>query len=255
VARYQLGLALDSLGQYDEAVDHLQQVVTLNPRYALAHAALGQALIGLGRFREARDATLRGFGLLPPEHPDRLNVVRQFKHCEVLLLLEARLPAVLRGEDRPAGAANQLQFAEVFRLKKRYAFAARLFETALADKPQLADDVPMARYHAARAAALAGCGQGEDGDKLSTEERARWREQARAWLQADLALLAGKLDGGTAAGRAQVRTKLTRWQADPDLAGLRDPSALDRMTAEEREKCVALWNEVNALLNRAGPTR
>jgi serine/threonine-protein kinase len=251
VAHYQLGLALDSLGQYDEAVDHLQQVVTLNPRQPQAHATLGQALLSLGRFREAREATLRGFDLLPPEHPDRPNVVRQFRHCEVLLVLEARLPAVLRGEDRPAGAADQLQFAEVFRLKKRYAYAAGLFEKALADKPQLADDVPMARYHAARSAALAGCGQGEDGDKLSTEERARWREQARAWLQADLTVLARKLDGGTAADRAKVRDRLTRWRADPDLAGLREPSALDRMTAEERDECVALWTEVNALLNRA----
>src|SRR5215470_12286382 len=107
------------------------------------------------------------------------------------------------------------------------------------------------RYNAARAAALAGCGQGEGGDKLGTEERARWRRQARAWLQAALAVWAGKLDGGTAADRAQVKAKLTRWQVEPDLAGLREPSALDKLFAEERAEWLALWKEVGALLKRA----
>jgi serine/threonine-protein kinase len=253
VAHYHLAMALSSLGPLDEAVDHLQQFVTLNPRMPQAHGALGQTLLGLGRFRDARDATQRHLDLLPPDHPERPKVVQRLRLCEDLLVLEARLPAVLRGEDRPGDAAERLRFAEVCRVKKRYADAARLSEKAFADKPQLADDVQASyRYNAARAAALAGCGQGEDGDKLGTEERARWRRQARAWLQADLAVMASKLDGGTAAGRAQVRTRLTHWRANPDLAGLREPAVLGRMSANEREECVALWKEVNALLNRAG---
>jgi predicted Ser/Thr protein kinase len=52
--------------------------------------------------------------------------------------------------------------------------------------------------------------RGEDGDKLSTEER-----------------------------------------ADPDLAGLREPGALDQLSAEERDEWLALWKEVGALLKRA----
>jgi serine/threonine-protein kinase len=252
VAHYHLGLALDSWGQYDEAALHLQQVVTLNPRIPQAHMALGQALLGLGRFRDARDATRRGLDLLNVDHPDRPKVVQQLRKCENLLALEVRLPAFLRGEDRPAGAAERLGFAEVCRVKKRYADAARLFEKAFADKPQLPDHLQVPyRYNAARAAALAGGGQGEDGDKLSTEERARWRRQARAWLQAALAVSAGKLDGGTAADRAQLKIRLTRWRADPDLAGLREPGALDRLSAEERDDWLALWKEVGALLKRA----
>jgi serine/threonine-protein kinase len=251
-AHYQLGLALSSRGQYHEAVGHLKQVVTLNPRLPQAHGALGQALLGLGRFRDAREATRRGLDLLPPGHPQRRKVVRQLKRCEDFLVLEARLPAVLRGEDRPAGAAGHLLFAEVCRLKKRYADAARLFEKAFADKPKWADHAQAVfRYNAARAAALAGCGQGEGGDKLSTAERARWRRQARAWLQTALAVWAGKLDGGTAADRTQVKTRLTRWQADPDLARVREPGALDKLSAEERDKWRALWKEVGALLKRA----
>jgi hypothetical protein len=66
-----------------------------------------------------------------------------------------------------------------------------------------------------------------------------------------LAVWAGKLEGGTAADRAQVKARLTRWQADPDLAGLREPGALDKLSAEERDEWRALWKEVGALLKRA----
>jgi serine/threonine-protein kinase len=166
--------------------------------------------------------------------------------------VEARLPAVLRGEAGPIDAADRLRFAEVCLLTKRFADSARLFEKAFTDRPQLADDVPAAhRYNAACAAALAGCGQGTDGDKLSPAERARWRQQARAWLQADLAVWAGKLAGGNAADRAQVKAVLSHWQADADLAGLREPDALGKWSAKERGEWLALWKEVGTLLERA----
>jgi serine/threonine-protein kinase len=251
-ARHQLGLVLSSRGQYDEALEHFQQLITLNPRLPTAHGALGQVLIGLGRFRDARDATRRGLDLLPPDDPQRANFARELKRCEDLLTLEARLPAVLRGEDRPAGAAEHFRFAEVCRAKRRYADGARLFEKAFADKPLLPDHLNATfRYNAARAAALAGGGQSEDGDKLSLEERAHWRLQARAWLQAALAVWARKLDGGTALDRAQVKTIMRRWQAEPDLAGLREPGALAKLPAEERDEWLVLWTEVGALLKRA----
>jgi tetratricopeptide (TPR) repeat protein len=251
-AHFQLGLALSSRGQYDKAALHFQQVVTLHPRFPQGHGALGQALLGLGRFRDARRATRRGLDLLPPDHPQRPIFVREFRRCEDLLALEARLPAVLRGADRPASAAERLRFADVCRAKKRYADAARLYEKAFADQPQLPDHLQAAyRYNAARAAALAGCGQGKGGDKLSTQERARWRRQARAWLQAALAVWAGMLDGGTAADRTRVKARLTHWQADPDLARVREPGALGKLSAEERDGWLALWKEVGGLLKRA----
>jgi hypothetical protein len=44
---------------------------------------------------------------------------------------------------------------------------------------------------------------------------------------------------------------LTHWQADPDLAGLRDASALEHLSSAERMDCRMLWNEVGSLLSRA----
>jgi hypothetical protein len=48
---------------------------------------------------------------------------------------------------------------------------------------------------------------------------------------------------------------LTLWRADRDLAGLREPSALDKLSADERKDCLALWEEVTAVVSRAQTTR
>jgi serine/threonine-protein kinase len=255
VAHYQLALVLTPQGSLEEALDHLQQFRALNPQKSHAYGVLSQVLLGLGRFREAREATQRHFDLLPPDHPEHPKVARQLQRCVDLLVLEARLPDVLRGADRPVDAGERRRFAEVCRVKKRYADAARLFEQAFADNPKLADDIPAShRYNAARAAALAGCGQGVRGDQLSAEERARLRRLARVWLQADLTVLAAVLDGSTAADRARVRTRLMHWRTNADLAGLREPGALDKLPAEERAEWLTLWKEASALLTRAtGP--
>src|SRR5262249_51688023 len=105
------------------------------------------------------------------------------------------------------------------------------------------------RYNAARAAARAGC-DSADPAQLSAEERARWRQQARVWLRADLAAWADRLTSNTAAARAQVRQTLAQWPEEPNLAGLRDPDALDQLAADERKECLALWAEVAAMLAR-----
>jgi serine/threonine-protein kinase len=105
------------------------------------------------------------------------------------------------------------------------------------------------RYHAARAAALAGCGRGEDTAGVGDPERARWRQQARQWLRADLAAGAKALDSAPEA-RNRARHVLPTRRVDPDLAGLREPGAPDKLPAEERKECLALWNDVEALLRR-----
>src|SRR5262249_46372323 len=108
------------------------------------------------------------------------------------------------------------------------------------------------RYLAARCSALAGCGLGKDGDRLSEAERARWRKLAREWLRADLAMWAAKLGSGSPQERNLAKRMLRNWQADPDLAGLREVHALDEFSADERNDCLALWREVRALLKRTG---
>jgi hypothetical protein len=192
----------------------------------------------------------QGIAVLPagaPREPARRLVLR-YQRC---LALEARLPAILRGAEKPANAAEQREFAHLCRLEKLYTAAARLYVAAFAAEPKLAEDVPSGfRYDAACAAALAGCAQGKDADKPDGNERIRMRRQALAWLREDLTWWARNIENGTAQARLSARRWLQFSQSNPDLAGVRDRDGLARLPNEEREQWERLWSDVDALLRR-----
>ena len=68
------------------------------------------------------------------------------------------------------------------------------------------------------------------------------------WLWAEVTLWTKALDGGPQADQLRVRDRLARLWADPDLAGLFDPDALDKLSPAERQECRALWSDVDAQL-------
>jgi hypothetical protein len=84
--------------------------------------------------------------------------------------------------------ARVLDFAWVVLLDRgQYAAAARWYADVCAAHPQLlAGPSARHRYHAAGAAALAGCGRGRDADDIDEVTRAGFRRQARDWLGAEL---------------------------------------------------------------------
>jgi serine/threonine-protein kinase len=183
------------------------------------------------------------------------------------------LPDFREGKYQPQDNDERLGLVGVCQSQGRCHAAARLFADAFAADPHLAEHLisqcrsraaranrqhvdrfleltTQCLYPAARCAAVAGCGLGADGAKLGEAERSHWRRQAREWLRADLAVWARTPEGGSQAARVLGRRLLTRWQVDPDLAGLRDPSALARLSSDERKECLALWKEVAAVLAR-----
>src|SRR5262249_50007256 len=162
------------------------------------------------------------------------------------------LQAFLAGTYEPKDTDERLALLGVCQFENRTLALARLYADAFAADPRLAEDPAVGhRYRAARAAALVGRGRGADATALGEPERRRWREQARQWLRAELAAWEKSLDSGPAA-RVQVGWALTRWRADPDLAGLHAPSELARLSADERKDCLALWAEFDDVLHRAG---
>ena len=224
----------------------------MEPGLSMAHAALGQALVALGRFREAEAATRRCLDRLPQGHELRSNVLAQLRRCERLIALQDRLSAVLEGKDKPADAAETLEFAELCGLQGQEVAAARLYAEALDASPRLAGDLHAEhRYRAACAAALAGCGRGANATGLSEAERARWRQRAREWLRAEVTLWTSVLDGGPHADRFLVAQKLAHLWADPQLDGLLDREALDRLPPAERQECRALRDAIDVLIRRA----
>ena len=145
--------------------------------------------------------------------------------------------------------------AEWCQIKKFHHTAAGLYAAAFAAEPKLADDLKAGhRYNAARHAALAAAGQGEDASKLD-KERTRLRKQALEWLRADLALHSKQLEAGKPADRSQPQSTLRHWQQDSDLASVRDTAALAKLPADERKACAQLWADVAALLKKSEEKR
>jgi serine/threonine protein kinase len=243
-AHHNLGEILMGQGKREEAIAAYRQALVLDPKDYLVHGALGQALLQQGDFTEARQATQRCLELLPAQHPLRSFVSEQLRQCEQMLALEGKLAAILRGDAKPGDADEQLRLAGLGVLKKRPAAAARLFAGAFAARPALADDLKAGHRHAAAcAAAPAAAGQGQDATGLDAAERTRLRRLALDWLRADLALWAKQAESGTPPQRAALRQTLRNWQQDPNLAGLREEAALEKLPPAERAEWQKLWAE------------
>ncbi len=246
-----VGLTPGDADRLKEAIGHYETASRLDPWILIADAARGQALLALGRFREAEAVTRRCLNRMHDGHEWRSNVVALLGRCERLIALEHRLPAVLTGKDKPPGASEMVEFAELCAILGQPAAAARLYAKAFDASPPSAHDVRADhRYRAACAAAQAGSARG-DGAGLSPEERSRWRKLAREWLGAEAALWNGVLDNGPAADRVLVAQKLAHLWADPNLAELLDHEVLDRLPPAERQECRALGDEIDALIRRA----
>jgi tetratricopeptide (TPR) repeat protein len=255
-AHYNLGVALKAQGQVDQASACYQKAIVLDPKYAEAHCNLGFLLQERGQFTEAL-ATLRRGHQLGSQRPRWSYPSAQWvKQAERLVQLDAQFPKILQRAAQPASAAERIEYAQLCQYKKLYAAAARFCADAFIAEPKLADDLRAEhRYNAACYAALAGAGQGGDAAQLDGVERARWRQQAVAWLQADLTLRAKQLKSNKPVDRALMQQKLRHWQRDPDLAGIRGAAAVAWLPEAERIACRQFWADVDALLKRAGSAK
>jgi serine/threonine-protein kinase len=173
-------------------------------------------------------------------------------------LILPNLPAFLKGKYQPQDRDEQLALLAAQMASCEFhdllGDTARRYGDVFAAEPKVADDVPEGvRYHAARVAALAGCGQGKDADKLDDKERTRWRRQALDWLRQDLTWWSGALARGDAQTRTQARQWLQLWQTDTDLLGVREAGALNKLSPDERQEWLTLWKEVTALLRAVTP--
>jgi tetratricopeptide (TPR) repeat protein len=250
-ASCQLGDVLSKLGEWSQAADAYREALRRQPEFAQAHCDLGQALQQMGQFGPSRDEYRLGHALgsrLPNwPHPS----AQWLRDAEWLLQLEPRLPAILQGTTRPRDGQESMGFAEVCARKRLYAVATRLYAEGLAGSPRWANDPRLGRrYNAACYALLAASGQG-DGKELDLPERERLRQQARAWLEADLRAYRGLLEQEAGNGRAAAAQKMSHWQRDPDLASVREQKAVNLLSPSDRLHWGRLWEQVEALRRQA----
>ncbi len=250
-AHYTLGNLLMMTGKLDEAVAQFRECVKVNPNAAEAYINLGGALRRQRKFVESLAAYRRGHQLGASSPRWAYPSAQWVREGELLVKLDARLPAVLRGDEQPT-PAERVQMAQMcVRYKDLPAAAAKLFAEAFAADEKLAEDLKVGNRHAAAvAAALAGAGRG-DGAKLDEHERAVNRKQALDWLHADLKAREKQLEGAAPRRRAEARQALRAWRRDPALAATRDPAALAKVPKAEREAWHEFWGEVEAALDKA----
>jgi serine/threonine protein kinase/Flp pilus assembly protein TadD len=246
-----LGWALRHKGQLDEAVAECREAIRLKKDLPHAHNNLGFVLQQQGRFADALTALKRGHELSSQEPGWPYPSAQWVRTAEQLVVMQNKLPQLLKGEAQPADTAERLVLAHLCQEQKRVAAATRLYADTFAAQPKLADDLKAQhRYEAAGAAALAGCGQGQDATQLDDQERARLRRLALDWLRADLAQYASMVEKGPAQARAAVPKQLARWQREREFAGVRG-AALGKLPEAERPPWQKLWAEIGALQKRA----
>jgi tetratricopeptide (TPR) repeat protein len=289
VAHYNLGTVLTAQGRWDEAEAAYRKAIEVKPDYADAHYNLGNILKAQGRRDEAVAAYCKAIEKadLAEAHCNLASILqkegkfeqalvhyrrghdlgsrqsgwsypsaRWLLRCERLLELDRKLPSILKGEVQPADAAERLDVAILCgQTKQRYAAAAQFFEEAFAAQPAMANDLQSHhRYNAACAAALAGCGQGEDARQLDSQARARLRRQALDWLKADLADWCNGFDKAPDTIRPAIVQTMQHWLTDTDVAEMRSPDGLARLPEAERQVWQGFWDEVQRLLDRAKAT-
>jgi serine/threonine-protein kinase len=247
-----LGAALRAKNQFAEAAACCRMALEINGNNAFAWCNLGHILNIQGKFDEALEAMRRGHELGSRQPGWTYPSAIWMRETESRVALDAKLTAVLRGEDSPADAQEYAGMAELcLKNKERYAIALRFYKAAFAAAPQLAEDLAAGhRCHAACAAALVADGQGHDADELADEARIAARSQALAWLRADLQSSAEWLERERNES-ASVVNILERAQTDPGLASLRDAAELSKLHPEEQIAWQQLWTGFAELRQRA----
>jgi tetratricopeptide (TPR) repeat protein len=248
-------MLLEQGGPMNEAVAAIDQSLLIYPSTADYRLTLAEVLRAQGKIRESLEAYKNGQRLheTNARRWDWSPQVGQWvKNAERLEELDRLLPAIRKGERKPASAAEYAECGQLCVYKGLYAASAEFYQQAFTLDVTLADDLGAGlRYQAARAAAMAGCGHDTENDKLDDAARARWRRQARDWLSADLTLRRKQLERGKPEDRKAVQYTLNHMRTHDHLAGIRDSSALTRLQQPEQAECQRLWSQVELLLKQA----
>jgi serine/threonine protein kinase/tetratricopeptide (TPR) repeat protein len=279
IAWYNLGFALSYQRKLPDAATAYQRALALKPTFAEANYRLGHVLRDQGHFADALPYLEKGHQLgskrLGWPDPSAVSV----QQCRALLQIAQRAAALVQDPEQAKGPTELMQLAQFCRQYQRPYSATRLYTAAFSAQPTLAEDLGKGqRYQAACAAILAALSQVTldlDAKPLSATDKANLRRQALDWLRADLHLLTKTLAGyqatdegnqqsvspleKLAGGAAKVRPadmlrvcdRLQRWQADPDLASLREEKALAKLPKPEQKDWRQFWDDAKRLDRQA----
>jgi eukaryotic-like serine/threonine-protein kinase len=267
LAYHQLGAALNRIGRRPEeiavgraeAIAAWREAVRLDPNDRIVWYWLGVQLNIAGEFAPSAKALRRALELTEGSIP--ADAAPMLARVEKYLKLEPRLPAVLKGEERPKDVAETILFARMCDSLQRFAASVRFYEQAFAEDRSLAENPDGLRLRAARSALKGGCLSGKDDPPLDEAGRARLREKGMKWLREELVKGKALLEKGpdlppgpqgkpqtSAKLLSDLRDKLEEWKKQRDFAEVRDHEGLAKLPESERKDWQAFWAEVDALI-------
>ena len=244
--RSNLARSLLNRGDASGAEAEFRKVTELLPEYARGHGNLADALAQGGDLPGAVAEYRRATELAPKDTGLRDRLVAGQR----LISLRARLDDVIAGKSTPVSPEEAMEFANLcYRpFLKRYAAATRLAAAAFAGNGKLAEDLTeLRRYNAACCAALSGCGQGTDAPP-EPDRRAGLRDQALAWLRAELAARAKQACSDKPEVRKTAADQCSWWLEDSDLAGVRPGANGISLPTAEWQTWDEFWAEVRATI-------
>jgi serine/threonine-protein kinase len=241
-----LGVALTRKGRLDEATDHFKEALRIDPNaFAGVHTNLGTVLFTLGRVDDAMSEYQEALRFQP-------NSALTYANLGVALASKGRLDEAIRS------------FEESIRLEPgASAFPHWRLGIALQEKGRLDEAIGHFQQGAqldpnsgtggsdlfnclfASACAAVQPSTGKDPRRLDEKERAVLRRQAMERLRAGLELRTRLLKDGK---EAAWDCSLFPWLTDPALAAVRDREALAKLPDAERGQWQRLWADVAALL-------
>jgi serine/threonine-protein kinase len=250
-AHANLAWCLEAKANYDEAIAANREAIRCNPNYVEARSNLASDLIIKGQYVEAL-AQLREGREISSKRAGLYFTAARLRKAEEMVELDSKLPAFLLGRYKPAGAEKQITMAEVCYVRKLPRLATALYSQAFVADPKLANSLlPQFRFNAASAAALVGTVPATDEPAADDDTKTRHLRQARGWLRADLTVYSSLLKDTDPRARVLILERLHRWQADPNLAGIRDKDALEKLPEAERDTWRKLWADVEEVLKKA----
>ncbi len=260
-----LGANLVRQGKWSEAEPVLRECLAIREKTQPdawttfnIRSTLGATLLGQGKCSDAEPMILSGYeGMKAREAKIAAGSEKRLAEASerIVPLYEAWGKKDKADEWRTRLAkrtpAEKLVFADLYSDRKQFAAAARYCAEALAAEPKLAESrKDQHRYTAACCAALAASGQDKDEPHPSEDARAKLRGQVLESLRAELAAWATTLAAADPKVRNQFLFHVQHWKVDADLACIRDPEPLSKLSDAERKDWTALWADVDALIKR-----
>jgi len=250
-AHLDLGHALFAAGRIDEAIAEYQLALKTDPKNAACHELIGFAFFNTGSFSAATNEFKAADDLLAKSDPNKQVVGFFLGRCRRATELQELAPDALSGAKMPDAPEDRFVFADILRGQHRCRRAVEICLDLLNSKSiDAIDPLGFNRYDVACIAVQAGCGHDMDVAQMSTQEMADMRREGLLLLRSALEVFNKRAT--TDVQRRYMAGLMRGWFRDPDLAGVRNADALEKLPAAERDQWRTFWGDVRDSINTLG---